>query len=124
MEEIELYDLAFEYAKTIINSSDFQRLIYLSKCIEQNLKEEINMFKKASIKYGDALEYGKYHPNLKDYQIELSEAKTKLYSNELVIEYKTLEQKIQSKLNCDLNELKKSISNKFKLDNIIKISED
>lgn len=124
MEELKIYDLADEYAQRLVQDTDFKLLKEISKKIEEELTKEIMNFKNWEAKYLEALEYGKYHPNLNDYQKKFMEAKKLLYSNELVIKYKALEQKIQNKIAADLNDLKQNISNKFKLESIIKISDD
>lgn len=111
-----IYDLAEEYAIKIIQSSDFQRLLELKEKIKTDLSGKIIAFKTAEAKYLEAKEYGKYHPNLEEYKEKFISSKTKLFQEELVKEYKELENKIQEKLNQDLNDLKQSISNKFKLD--------
>lgn len=123
MDELKIYDLAEEYADNLIDSDDFKLLKELSLKIEKELAKEIMRFKTSEAKYLEALEYGKYHPNLVAYQKEFVVAKTILYSNDLVKQYKELEQKIQNKLNSDLNDLKNMISNKFKLESIINISD-
>ena len=118
MDELVLYDLADLYAEKILNSDDFKRFVELNKIIKKELSKEILSFKREESIYNDASKYGKYHPDLKKYQVNLSEAKRKLYSNPLMIEYKKLELKIQSDLNNDFNELKKSISNKLEISKI------
>ena len=118
MDELKLYDLADLYAEKIIKSDDFKRFIELNKLIKSNLSKEIIAFKTAESLYNDACQYGKYHPDLKKYQLRLSETKKNFYSNPLMIEYKKLEFKIQSELNSDFNELKKAISNKLEISKI------
>lgn len=110
-----IYDLAEEYAEDIIASKDFQRLLELKEEIKKNLSKKIISFKTAEAKYMEAKSYGNYHPNLKEYQEAFVSAKASLYSEALVKEYKELEQKLQERLNQDINDLKQSVSNKFKL---------
>ena len=111
----DIYDLADDYANDVINSPDFQRLLEIKEEIKKNLSGKIMAFKTAEAKYLEAKEYGKYHPNLEEYKNRFVETKTKLFNESLVKEYKELESKIQDKLNQDINDLKKSVSNKFKL---------
>ena len=111
----DIYDLAEEYADEVIDSPDFQRIIEIKELIKKNLSLKIIAFKTAEAKYLEAKDYGKYHPNLEEYRLRFVEAKTKLFSEDLVQEYKALEMKIQERLNQDINELKQSVSNKFKL---------
>ncbi len=110
-----IYDLAEQYADRLIESADFKKLVELKTYIKTNLRNTIVAFKTAEAKYLEVKEYGKYHPDLKKYQTEFINLKTKLYKNPYVMEYKELERKLQSKLDSDLNDLKKSVSNKFKL---------
>ena len=112
----DIYDLAEDYAEEIINSADFKRLLEVKKEIRKTLSGKIMAFKTAEAKYLEAKEYGQYHPNLEEYKHRFIETKTKLFSEELVKEYKELEFIIQEKLNQDINDLKKNVSNKFKLD--------
>lgn len=111
----DIYDLADDYASDVINSPDFQRLLAVKEEIKKTLSGKIMAFKTAEAKYLEAKEYGKYHPNLEEYKNKFIETKTKLFNESLVKEYKELESKIQDKLNQDINDLKKSVSNKFKL---------
>ncbi len=111
---MDIYQMADSYAYKIINSSDFQRLLELKEIIKKTLGKKIIAFKTAEAKYIEAKAYGKYHPNLKEYQKKFMDAKADLYKEVYVQEYILIEGKIQTKLNQDINELKGSISNKFK----------
>lgn len=111
----DILELAEHYADEILESSDFKRLLELKKQIQEKCGQKVIAFKTAEAKYLEAKQYGNYHPDLKKYQLNFVEAKQKLYSDPLVSEYKELEQKLQNKLNQDLNTLKQDISNKFKL---------
>ncbi len=110
-----IYEASDAYANQIIESEDFQRLLFLKNEIQKNCSQKIIAFKTAEAKYSEAKQYGSYHPDLNKYQVMFVEAKQKLYSDPLVKEYIELEGKIQEKINRDINDLKKSISNKFKL---------
>ncbi|MDE7263436.1 MAG: YlbF family regulator [Anaeroplasmataceae bacterium] len=110
-----ILDLSEQYANSIIQGPDFQRLLELKSQIQQVLVKKIIAFKTAEAKYLEAKDYGKYHPNLEEYQKKFMETKTALYSDPLVKEYKKLEMKIQDKLNQDINVLKGSVSKTFKL---------
>lgn len=113
----DIYDLADAYADEVIQSEDFQRFLELKELIKQNLSNKIIAFKTAEAKYLEAKQYGTYHPDLEKYQKKFVEAKKNLYSEPLVMEYKKLEMNLQQQLNQDMNSLKQSISNKYKLDN-------
>ena len=114
-----LYDLAEEYANSIIESDDFKRFLELKEEIKKTLGGKIIAFKTKEAKYVEAKSYGNYHPDLKKYQEEFQKAKANLYNEPLMIEYKELELKIQGIINNDLNDLKSTISNKFNLDKLI-----
>lgn len=118
VDELKIYDLAEEYALSFRETNDFKRFLILKVKIEEELKKEIIDFKNAESKYLEAKEYGDFHPDLTKYKNDLIVKKSILYSNNLVIEYKELEQKLQRKLDDDLNELKQSISNKFSIKKI------
>lgn len=111
----ELYELASKYADSIIEGNEFKRLKELQLEIKKTLSSRIMAFKTAEAKYLEAKDYGKFHPNLKEYQEVFIQKKKSLYNEPLIIEYKKLERQIQSKLDCDLDDLKKGISNKFQL---------
>ncbi len=111
----DLYELAEAYADEIIQSQEFQKLLALKKEIKLKLSAKIIAFKTAEAKYLEAKSYGTFHPNLKEYQEQFVLAKSRLYAEPLVKEYKALERSIQNRLNSEVNELKNSISNKFKL---------
>ena len=115
MDELLIYDLAEVYADSFINSINFKRFIELSKEINNKLTKEIVSFKTAESLYNDIMKYGKYSKDVDRYKKRLIEAKTKLYSHPLMIEYKKLEFELQTILSTDLNILKKSISNKLEV---------
>lgn len=119
----QLYDDAIAYANTIINSSEFKRMKELRGCIKTTLSGKIMAFKTAEAKFFEAKEYGTFHPDLKKYQQLYVEKKKNLYEDPMIIEYKKLERTIQKKLDDDLNDLKKSISNKFHLTKSLTILE-
>ncbi len=110
-----IYDLASAYADEIIQSEDFQRLLQLKEEIEHTLSKQIIGFKTAEAKYIEVKQYGNYHPDLEKYQKIFVEKKKVLYKEPLIRENKALERKIQLKLDKDMDDLKKSISNKFNL---------
>ena len=112
----DIYDLAYAYADEVIQSKDFQRMLELKNLIKQTLSNKIIAFRTAEAKYLEVKQYGKYHPDLEKYQHKFADAKKNLYSEALVQEYKKLEMKIQQRLNQDMNSLKQSVSNKYKLD--------
>ena len=113
-----IYDLAEEYANSIIESEEFKRFIETKELIRKTLSGKIVAFKTKEAKYIEAKSYGNYHPDLKRYQEEFQKAKANLYNEPLMLEYKELEHKLQSKIDSDLNDLKGTISNKFKLEKI------
>lgn len=113
-----IYDIAEEYANSIIKSDDFKRYLELKDEIRKTLSGKIIAFKTKEAKYVEAKSYGNYHPDLKRYQEEFQKAKANLYNEPLMIEYKKIEHKIQTKLDKDLNDLKSTISNKFILEKI------
>lgn len=102
------------YIDLISDTNEFKRLLELKKIIDTKYPKEIIAFKTAESKYNEALDYGKYYPGIDNLRRSLSEKKTILYNKEEVKEYLELERKLDKMLNDDLNELKKSISNKFK----------
>lgn len=113
-----IYDMAEDYANKIIESQDFKRYLELKDEIRKKLSGKIIAFKTKEAKYIEAKSYGNYHPDLNKHQTEFQTAKANLYNDPLMVEYKELEHKIQAKLDKDLNDLKSTISNKFKLEKI------
>ena len=113
-----IYDMAEEYAESVIESEDFKKYLELKEEIRKTLGMKIVAFKTKEAKYIEAKSYGNYHPDLKRYQEEFQKAKANLYNEPLMVEYKELEHKIQSKIDQDLNDLKGTISNKFTLEKI------
>ena len=112
-----MQDLIDNYIKIICNSNEFKRLVELKKIIDNKYSKEIIAFKTTEAKYLEAKEYGKYYIGLDNLSKNLSEKKAILYSKDEVREYLSLERKIDKILNDDINELKESISNKFKIKN-------
>lgn len=112
---MDIYTLAEQYAEQLIDSPDFKRLLELKELIKKELTNKIVAFKTAEANYLEAKSYGNYHPDLLKYQKKFTIAKTNLYSEAYVKEYILLERKIQRILNEDFNNLKRCVSNKFRL---------
>lgn len=116
-----MFDLIDKYVDELTESKEFKRLLQLKKIIDSKYGLLIISLKTKEAKYLEAKQYGDYYPNLKDLQLEFSNAKKELYSKEEVVEYFNLEKSIQAMLDDDFNELKYEISNKLKINNTIKI---
>ena len=114
----ELIDL---YIDEIESSDDFKRLIELKNKINNDFKKEIISFKTLESKYLDASKNKDYYPNFNQIKTDFINAKAKLYSHEEVKEYFDLERKINDYINKDIDEIKSSISNKFKSSNMFDI---
>ena len=122
MDYVNILNKTDAYIKSVIDSNDFQELLALKKQIDDELKDLIIKFNTAKDRYYEAQKYGKYHPSISDYKKNLLELKKELYSNSLVKKYFSLQNKVQKKINDFLNDLKASISNKFKKNESININ--
>ena len=114
MRYFELCDKSVAFAKEIMETEEFQKLIYYKNEIAKTIPELVNRFNKAKEKYEEVSKYSTYHPDYRKVKLELVDAKEKLYTNELVIKYKEIERKIQEKLNEASQEIVKAISNNIK----------
>lgn len=114
-------DLVNEYVKRLLSDGRLQRLLELKRKIDTAYASCIVNLKNAEAKYLEAKSYGKYYPGLEEIQKRFSQAKEKLYSKPEVKEYFRLEREFQALLDEDMNELKTSISNKFSLQNHLKL---
>ena len=112
----EIIEKTYELVEEIKSKKEYKKLLELHKIIEtdQHIKELITIFQKYNDKYNEVSKYGKYHPDLKKVSKEFAQAKENLYSNEIVKEYKTLENLIQKEFNNISKELATSISPKIK----------
>lgn len=106
-------DLVIKYTNEIENTKEFQRLIELKNIINNKYALLIISFKNKEAAYLEAKERPEIF-DLKNASKEFMDAKTKLYSKEEVKEYFELERIINKRLENDINELKESISSKFK----------
>lgn len=122
MDYVNILNKTDAYIKSVIDSNDFQELLALKKQIDDELKDLIIKFNTAKDRYYGAQKYGKYHPSISDYKKNLLELKKELYSNSLVKKYFSLQNKVQKEINDFLNDLKASISNKFKKNESININ--
>ncbi len=113
-----IYDLADLYFDDLKKDKDYQELKNLKKLIDEKYQKEILSFKRCESIYEEAKEKGYLDDNIKNAFIS---SKTALYEKEEVKRYFFLENKINNKLNSDLDEIKKSITNKFDNAKIIKI---
>ncbi len=120
MSQTEVLNNVYKLIDYIKSTNEYKRLNELNDKINIELKDLIKDFKDVEDKYNEALRYGKYHPNLKDYQIALSQAKEKLFTNPMVIEFKELESSFNNTLNEIFNDVKISVSNKFELTKIMR----
>lgn len=121
MDYVNILNKTDAYIKSVIDSNDFQELLSLKKQIDAELKDLIIKFNIAKDRYYEAQKYEKYHPSLSDYKKNLLVLKKELYSNSLVKKYFSLQNKVQKEINDFLNDLKASISNKFKINESINI---
>ncbi len=112
-----ILDKTYNLAYSIKNLELYKEIVCLSDRIDRELKDELKSFDDAKELYNEALKYGKYHPSLKEYERNLSEAKAKLYSNNLVIEYNKKYRELNEILDSMFDSIKISISNKFELSN-------
>lgn len=119
--ESKILDKTYELIDEIKAKKEYQRLLELNEVIKKNdkIKELINDFNKAKIKYDEVIKYGKYHPDLKQTQINLKEKKETLYENDIMKEYKSLEKQIQKELDIISIKLSQTISKKIKHPNEI-----
>ena len=114
-------DLANIYLIELENKEEFKRLLFLKKEIEKKYSNLIIAMKTKEAIYLEAKDK-KDHYDLEKAKKEFSIAKVNLYSKEEVKEYFMLENKINRMLDEDFNDIKKSISNKFKKRYIIDLN--
>ena len=93
----------------------YKELLKLNKIIneDQTILHLVEAFNKQKNKYEEAKKYGKYHPDLKQIQLNLQVAKENLYNNDIIVSYKKCEKEIQSLLNNISKELATTISSKI-----------
>lgn len=110
-----VYDLVDE----IKSKDEYKRLLELKKIIDNDpyILNLVTDFNKTKIKFEEVSKYGKYHPDLKEVQLELSSIKNALYTNEVISEYKALEKKIQKILDNISRKIAGSVSPKIKYPN-------
>lgn len=112
----DLMNKTYDLVDEIKSSEIYKRLIELHKIInkDEDIIKLIEHFKKQKVKLEEASKYGKYHPDLKQIQLNLKEAKENLYNNDIIKEYKQCEKEIQKILNNISKELAKAVSSKIK----------
>ncbi len=118
---MDLNELTDLYIEELEQNDDFKRLLELKNIINNNYKKEIISFKTLESKYSDALKNKDYYPNFNQIKTDFINAKARLYSHDEVKEYFDLERKINDYINKDIDEIKSSISNKFKSSNMFNI---
>lgn len=114
-------DLVYDLVDDIKSKQEYKRYIELHQKMEedQEIKELIKVFNKIKVKYEEVSKYGKYHPDLKQVQQELSVTKAKVYEHPVIKEYKELEKDIQKELNHISAQIAQSVSLKIKHPNDI-----
>lgn len=99
------------YINELLKEEDFKRLLELKKIIDKKYALKIIAFKNKEALYLEAKD-NKYIDERKA-RLEFQEKKKELYSLPEVVEYFSLERKINEMIEKDLNEIKASISNKL-----------
>jgi len=117
----EILDKTYSLVDEIKDSKEYKRMIELKTIIDNDndLKELILAFNKIKAKYEEVQKYGKFHPDLKKTQMELSNKKESLYSHAIIKEYKELEKSLQKTLDNISKEIAKTVSDKIKHPNEI-----
>lgn len=115
----DVFEKTYKFVDDFKDTNEYKELMNLKEKINEQLKEKVKRFNDLKEKYEECLKYDKYHPDLKRIQKELSEAKTSLFSEELVIKYKELEKTLEENLNTLLTNICQKVSNKIKNNNII-----
>jgi cell fate (sporulation/competence/biofilm development) regulator YlbF (YheA/YmcA/DUF963 family) len=110
-----VYDLVDE----IKSKEEYIRLLELKKIMENDpfIVNLINEFNKCKVKFEEVSKYGKHHPDLKKVQMELSNIKFEVFTNEIISEYKNLEKQIQKILDDISRQIAQSVSPKIKYPN-------
>ena len=98
----------------------YKRLLELNEIIKKKYGLLIVGLRTNEAYYNEAKEKGYPNNVINDLKKKYQESKINLQTKEEVIEYKKLESEINEKINTDFNDIKSSISNKFKLTNVIK----
>lgn len=93
----ELLYAAYDTLDEIKNLKEYQEMLILKKKIQNDLRNVINDFQLAKADVEKA-SYNKYSNEFKDACQKLSEIKTELYTNSLVISYRENEKKVQKYL--------------------------
>lgn len=112
----ELLQKTYDLVDEIKSTDSYKRMVELAFIIRENkdIITLIDAFKKQKEKYEEASKYGKYHPDLKEIQINLKQTKENLYNNDIIKEYKDCEKQIQSILNNVSKEIAQAVSSKIK----------
>lgn len=112
-----VYDLVDE----IKDKKEYIRMLELKNLMDSDtiVVNLIKEFNDAKIKYNEVSKYGKYHPDLKEVQLELAKSKEALFTNEIISEYKQLEKEIQKILDEVSRKIASSVSPKIKHPNEI-----
>lgn len=117
----EVIEKTYELIEQIKDTPKYKRLMELKRIIDtdSNVQELIQSFQKWNKKYEEVSKYGKYHPDLRKVQLSFRDAKEKLYTNEVVEEYKSLENDLQKELDHISASIAQAISKKIKHPNEI-----
>lgn len=110
--------------ESLLDNPHYKALIKLNKQI--NASDEIaqltKAFNQAKDKYYEAKKYGKYHPDLKAYQLQFQATKTALFTHELIKAYKEEEKAFQTLLDQISEQLAHSVSPQVNFEARFKVS--
>lgn len=109
MNRLLIQEKTVELTEAIKETEEYKKYKILSSKIDSDnsIQSLIKMFNEANKKYNDIQKYGKYYPDYDKIKKEFIEAKTKLYSNDVIKQFKKLEKQIQeylSKISRDIGE--------------------
>lgn len=114
-------NLVYELVDEIKSKEEYTRLLELKKVMDSDpyIIKLLDDFKNSKKKFEEVSKYGKFHPDLKKVQLELSEIKTQVYTNKTIMEYKRLEKELQKILDNTSREIAESVSPTIKHPNDI-----
>jgi cell fate (sporulation/competence/biofilm development) regulator YlbF (YheA/YmcA/DUF963 family) len=116
-----ILEKTYQVIDEIKDTIEYNRMVELNQIMKQD--EDIQLllisFNKIKVKYDEVAKYGKYHPDLKKVQLELAATKEKVFTNEIISEYKQLEKEMQKRLDYISSSIAKSVSSKIKHPNEI-----
>jgi cell fate (sporulation/competence/biofilm development) regulator YlbF (YheA/YmcA/DUF963 family) len=109
-------NLVYDLVDEIKSKEEYIELLELKKVMDSDpyIIDLLDRFNKSKNKFEEVSKYGKYHPDLKQVQLDLAEVKTEVFTNKIIQKYKKMEKELQKILDEASRQIAQGVSPNIK----------